>query len=119
MERLEAGQCQIQIHREFNLTPSFECNLWKQFQDTGAIERKPGQGRPRATMAREDRHFLIIARSNRGTTASRLFCYLYAATGTRVSRVTVSKRLRERELLNRRPAVCVPLTSMNIRVRLA
>ncbi|GBN69148.1 hypothetical protein AVEN_128501-1 [Araneus ventricosus] len=41
--RLEAGQSQVQICREFNLTPSVVCNLWKQFQDTGSIERKPGQ----------------------------------------------------------------------------
>ncbi|GBO08894.1 hypothetical protein AVEN_224414-1, partial [Araneus ventricosus] len=42
--RLEAGQSQVQICREFNLTPSVVCNLWKQFQDTGSIQRKPGGG---------------------------------------------------------------------------
>ncbi|GFS86695.1 DDE_3 domain-containing protein [Trichonephila clavipes] len=50
---------QVQIFREFNSTPSVVCNLWKQFQDTGSIENKPGKGRPRATMAREDRHLSI------------------------------------------------------------
>ncbi|GBL79584.1 hypothetical protein AVEN_18151-1 [Araneus ventricosus] len=115
--RLEASQSQVQICREFNLTPSVVCNLWKQFQDTGSIERKPGQGRPRATT--EDRYLSIIARRNRGAIASQLFRDLYAATGTRVSRVTVSKRLHETELFARRPAVCVPLTSTNRRVRLA
>ncbi|GBM17162.1 Transposable element Tcb2 transposase [Araneus ventricosus] len=91
----------------------------KQFQDTGSIERKPGQGRPRATTATEDRYLSIIARRNRGATASQLSRDLYAGTGTRVSRVTVSKRLRETGLFARRPAVCVPLTSTNRRVRLA
>ncbi|GBM79921.1 hypothetical protein AVEN_173902-1 [Araneus ventricosus] len=75
--------------------PSVMCNLWKQFQDTGSIERKPGQGRPRATTATEDRYLSIIARRNRGATASQLSRDLYVATGTRVSRVTVSKRLHE------------------------
>ncbi|GBM14259.1 hypothetical protein AVEN_167339-1 [Araneus ventricosus] len=117
--RLEAGQSQVQICREFNLTPSVVRNLWKQFQDTGSIERKPGQGRPRATTATEDRYLSIIARRNRGATASQLSRDLYAATGTRVSRVTVSKRLHETGLLAKRPAVCVPLTSTNRRVRLA
>ncbi|KFM75524.1 hypothetical protein X975_13998, partial [Stegodyphus mimosarum] len=42
--RLEAGQSQVQICREFNLTHSVMCNLWKRFQNTGSIERKPGQG---------------------------------------------------------------------------
>ncbi|GFU58228.1 uncharacterized protein TNCV_2886171 [Trichonephila clavipes] len=62
--RLESGQCQVQICREFILTPSFVCNLWKQFQDTRSIERKPGQGRPRATTARKDHHLSIIPRRN-------------------------------------------------------
>ncbi|GFT07755.1 transposable element Tcb2 transposase [Trichonephila clavipes] len=105
---------------EFNLTPSGVCNLWKQFQDTRSFKRKPGQGRPRETTAREDRHLSIIARRNRerGVTASQLSRYLYATTGSRVSRVTVSKRLHERGLFARRPSVCIPLTSMNRRVHL-
>ncbi|GBN82143.1 Transposable element Tcb2 transposase [Araneus ventricosus] len=114
--RLEVGQSQVQICREFNLTPSVVCNLWKQFQDTGSIEKKHGKGRPRATTATEDRYLSIIARRNRGATASQLSRDLYAATGTRVSRVTVSKRLHETGLFARRPAVCVPLTSTNRRV---
>ncbi|GBN94781.1 hypothetical protein AVEN_93359-1, partial [Araneus ventricosus] len=57
-------------------------------------------------------------RRNRGATASQLSRDLYAATGTRVSRVTVSKRLHETGLFARRPAVCVPLTSTNRRIRL-
>ncbi|GBM69327.1 hypothetical protein AVEN_155752-1 [Araneus ventricosus] len=116
--RLEAGQSQVQICRELNLTPSVLCNLWKQFQDTGSIERKPGQG-PRATTASEDRYLSIITRRNRSATASQLSRDLYAVTGTRVSRVTVSKTLHETGLFARRPAVCVPLTSTNRRVRLA
>ncbi|GFW90255.1 transposable element Tcb2 transposase [Trichonephila clavipes] len=40
---LEAGQFQVQICREFNLTPSFVCNLSEQLQNTGSIERKPGE----------------------------------------------------------------------------
>ncbi|GBN29465.1 hypothetical protein AVEN_196838-1 [Araneus ventricosus] len=117
--RLEAGQFQVQICREFNLTPSVLCNLWKQFLDTGSIERKPGQGRPRATTATEDRYLPIIARRNRGATASQLSCDLYVASDTRVSRVTVSKILHATGLFARRPAVCVLLTSTNKRVRLA
>ncbi|GFX14483.1 transposable element Tcb2 transposase [Trichonephila clavipes] len=70
--RPETGQCLVQIDREFDLTPSVVCNLWKLFQDTGPIERKPGQSRPRATTAREDRHLLIIARRNRGDSFSAL-----------------------------------------------
>ncbi|GBO43812.1 hypothetical protein AVEN_192354-1 [Araneus ventricosus] len=116
--RLKAGQSQVQICREFNLTPSVVCNLWKQFQDTGSIERKPGQG-PRANTATVDRYLSIIERRNRSATASQLSRDLYAATATRVSRVTVSKRLHDTGLFARKPAVYVPLTSTNRRVRLA
>ncbi|GBL99184.1 Transposable element Tc1 transposase [Araneus ventricosus] len=117
--RLEADQSQFHICREFNLTPSVVCNLWKQFQDAVSNERKPGQGRPRATTATEDRYLSIIARRNRGATASQLSRDMYAATGTRVSRVTVSKKLHETGLFARRPVVCVPPTSTNSGVRLA
>ena len=96
--RLKAGQSQVQLCREFHVTPSVVSNLWKQFQDTGTIERKPGQGRPRATTALEDRYLSITARRNRHATASQLSRDFYAATGTRVSRVTVSRRLHERGL---------------------
>ncbi|GFV39521.1 HTH_Tnp_Tc3_2 domain-containing protein [Trichonephila clavipes] len=83
--------------------------------DAGSIERKPGQGRPRAPMARGDRHSSIIARRNRGATASQLSRYLYAATGTRVSRVTVLRRLYKSGLFARRPAVCEFRTRVTLR----
>ncbi|GFV07667.1 HTH_Tnp_Tc3_2 domain-containing protein [Trichonephila clavipes] len=77
------------------------------------------QGRPRTTTARDDRHLSIIARRNREAIAFSLSLYLYATTGTRVSRVTVSRRLHEKGLFSRRPTVCVALTSTNRRIRLA
>ncbi|GBO24609.1 Transposable element Tc1 transposase [Araneus ventricosus] len=98
---------------------SRETGLVSARKDTGSIERKHGQGRPRTTTATEDRYLSIIARRNSSATASQLSRDLYAATGTRVSRVTVSKRLHETGLFARRPAVCVLLTSTNRRVRLA
>ncbi|GBN78020.1 hypothetical protein AVEN_118190-1 [Araneus ventricosus] len=67
----------------------------------------------------EDRYSSIIARRNTGATVSQLSRDLYAATETRVSRVTVSKRLHETGLFARRLAVCVPLNSTYRRVRLA
>ncbi|GBM60678.1 Transposable element Tcb2 transposase [Araneus ventricosus] len=93
--------------------------MWSNDMKWGPLDRKPGQGRPRATTATEDRYLSIIARRNRGATACQLSRDLYAATGTRVSRVTVSKRLHETGLFARRPAVWVSLTSTNRRVRLA
>lgn len=77
--RLEAGQPEVPILSDFNATPSLMSNLWKQFQDTESIERKPGQGHLRAMMADKDFCLFIIARSNRITTASEPFHDHHAA----------------------------------------
>ncbi|GFW49853.1 transposable element Tc1 transposase [Trichonephila clavipes] len=103
-------------HQRLDDGMSIVCNLWKQLHDTESIEIKPGKGRPAAAMVKEDRNLSIIVMRNRGATASQLSSYLYFATGTRVSRVTVSKRLHERVLFARRSAVCIPLTYTNRRV---
>ncbi|GFS75451.1 homeotic protein female sterile [Trichonephila clavipes] len=63
--------------------------------DTGSIERKLGQGRPKATTAREDHHLWIIVRRNRGATVSQLSLYWHAATVTWVSR---DRKAREENL---------------------
>ncbi|GFX33795.1 HTH_Tnp_Tc3_2 domain-containing protein [Trichonephila clavipes] len=78
----------------------------EQIQNTGSIERKREQGPPRATTARKDRHWSILVRRNRETTASQLSGYLYAATGAHVSRVTVSKRLYERVVCQKTRCLC-------------
>ncbi|GBM04459.1 hypothetical protein AVEN_130845-1 [Araneus ventricosus] len=70
-------------------------------------------------MANENRYLSITVRSNRHATASQLSPGFYAATGSRVSRFTVSRRLHERGPFVRRPAVRIPLISVNRRVRLA
>ncbi|KFM64736.1 Transposable element Tcb2 transposase, partial [Stegodyphus mimosarum] len=83
----------------------------------GSIERKPDQGRPIATTAREYRYLSILAR-RRAATASQLSQDQYAATGIRVTRVTVSKRLNERGLFARRPTVFLLLMFTDREVRL-
>ncbi|GFW40697.1 hypothetical protein TNCV_2836411 [Trichonephila clavipes] len=52
--------------------PSVECNFWKQFPNTGSVERNPPKGRPRATMGREDRHLSILAKRNSEATDFKL-----------------------------------------------
>ncbi|GFW91994.1 hypothetical protein TNCV_2152741 [Trichonephila clavipes] len=50
--------------------PQRRFNFWKQFQHIRSVDRKPVRGRPRATTAIADYHWSLIARRNRGATAS-------------------------------------------------
>ena len=67
---------------------------------------------------RENRYLSIIARRNRDATPSQISHDFYAATGTRISRVTVSRMLHKEGFFGRKPAIYVPLTSTNKRVRI-
>ncbi|GFV83552.1 HTH_Tnp_Tc3_2 domain-containing protein [Trichonephila clavipes] len=120
MGRLKTSWSQIQICREFNLTPGVVFNLQfeKQFWDTGSVERKLRQGCPRVTETREYQHLSIIVRHNRDAVTFHLSRELYAVSRTRVSRATVSRRLHKRGLLVRRTVVCLLLCSANRRSRL-
>ncbi|GFX38610.1 transposable element Tcb2 transposase [Trichonephila clavipes] len=67
---------------------------------------------------REDRYLLISAPRQRGSTARALGSALTVATGIRISRQTVYRRLNYTGLYARRSAVCIPLTSAHKRARL-
>ncbi|GFV84547.1 transposable element Tcb2 transposase [Trichonephila clavipes] len=88
------------------------------FQRTGDVTRQPVSGRPRVITARQDRYLVISAQRQRGSTARALDSALTVATGIRISRQTVYKRLNHAGLYARRPAVCIPLTSTHKRARL-
>ena len=83
--------------------------LWKQFQNSGTVSRRSGQGRPRATTANEDRYLVLSAKRQRTSTATQLSRDLAAATGTSVSRKTVARRLHETGLYARKLVMCIPL----------
>ncbi|UYV64942.1 K02A2.6-like, partial [Cordylochernes scorpioides] len=100
---------------ESSLLPS---KIWKQFIETGTIKRKEGSGRKRKTATSEDRYLVVTAKRHREMTAIQLSNELSSATGTRISRQTVYRRLHEGALYARRPMVCIPLTSAHRRTRL-
>ncbi|KAJ4435139.1 hypothetical protein ANN_23715 [Periplaneta americana] len=89
----------------------------RRFEDTD-VRRMPVQGRPWVTTPQEDRYLTLTARRNRTMPARQLSSELAAASGVRVSRQTVYRRLRAGGLCARRPAVCVQLTRVHIRNRL-
>ncbi|UYV64990.1 hypothetical protein LAZ67_3002675 [Cordylochernes scorpioides] len=103
----------IEIHRD-----QMEISEEKQFIETGTIERKEGSGRKGKTATSEDCYLVVTAKRHREMTAIQFSNELPSATGTRISRQTVYRRLHEGALYARRPMVCIPLTSAHRRARL-
>ncbi|UYV80282.1 hypothetical protein LAZ67_18002283 [Cordylochernes scorpioides] len=116
--RMEAGQSQVEVAKWLNVNKSVVSKIWKQFIETGTIKRKEGSGRKRKTATSEDRYLVVTVKRHREMTAIQLSNELSSATGTRISRQTVYRRLHEGALYARRPMVCIPLTSAHRRARL-
>ncbi|UYV76586.1 K02A2.6-like, partial [Cordylochernes scorpioides] len=105
VERMEAGQSQVEVAKWLNVNKSVVSKIWKQFIETGTIKRKEGSGRKRKTATSEDRYLVVTAKRHREMTAIQLSNELSSATGTRISRQTVYRRLHEGALYARRPMV--------------
>lgn len=76
-----------------------------------AIHRERSlQDRPRASAFKEDHRLSITVRRNRSATDSQLSLEFYAATRSRDSKVTVSRRLHDKRLYARIHAASVLLT---------
>ncbi|GFV16146.1 transposable element Tcb2 transposase [Trichonephila clavipes] len=63
-------------------------------------------------------YIVLSAKRNRRTTAQQVANQFLAASGKKISRKTVARRLREGGLYARRPVVCVPLNRQNRTARL-
>ncbi|UYV80547.1 hypothetical protein LAZ67_19000535 [Cordylochernes scorpioides] len=116
--RMEAGQSQVEVAKWLNVNKSVVSKIWKQFVATGTIKRKEGSGRKRKPATSEDRYLVVTAKRHKEMTAIQLSNELSSATGTRISRQTVYRRLHEGALYARLPMVCIPLTSAHRRARL-
>jgi transposase len=117
--RMEAGQSHSEVARFMNVSESVISRLWRQFQETGTCHRRTSQGRPRVTTSQDDRYLALTARRHRRMTGRQLALELSVASGRRVSRQTVYRRLNERGMYARRPMVCVPLNTVQRRARLS
>ncbi|GFX34858.1 transposable element Tcb2 transposase [Trichonephila clavipes] len=80
-------------------------------------DRRPREGRRRATMPNEDRYLVLTAQRHRNKNAIHLRHHLRSATGTTVSTQTVRNRIHGGGMYARRPMVCVRLTSRHHRDR--
>ncbi|GFV83949.1 transposable element Tcb2 transposase [Trichonephila clavipes] len=115
---LESSRSQTEVFRILNVDQSVISRLGHRFQRRGDVTRQPISGRPRGTTPRQDRYLVIRARRQRGSTARALSSALTVATGIRISRQTVYRRLNHAGLYARGPAVCIPLTSAHKCTRL-
>ncbi|UYV60627.1 hypothetical protein LAZ67_1001706 [Cordylochernes scorpioides] len=89
--RMEAGQSQVEVAKWLNVNKSVVSKIWKQFIETGNINRKEGSGIKRKTATSEDRYLVVIAKRHREMTAIQLSNELSSATGTRISRQTFTE----------------------------
>ncbi|GFW26323.1 transposable element Tcb2 transposase [Trichonephila clavipes] len=116
---LESSRSQTEVYRILNVYQSVILRLWQRFQRTGYVTLQRVSGRPRVTTPRHDRYLVISARRQRGSTARAMGSVLTVATGIRISRQIVYKRLKHAGLYGRRPSVCISLTSAHKRARLS
>ncbi|GFW10309.1 transposable element Tcb2 transposase [Trichonephila clavipes] len=115
---LESSRSQTEVSRILNVDQSVISRLWQRFEKSGDLSRQPVSDRPRVTIPRQDRYLLICARRQRGSTARALGSVFTVATGIRISRQTVYRRLNHAGMYTRKPAVCIPLTSAHKHTRL-
>ncbi|GFW25393.1 HTH_Tnp_Tc3_2 domain-containing protein [Trichonephila clavipes] len=84
--------------------------LWKLFQTTHTVVRKPVGGRPRVTTPAEDRYIAIVTKQNRRATSTRVTSMVTASIGKAISGATVHRRLYMNGLYARVPRFCIPLS---------
>ncbi|GFU19051.1 transposable element Tcb2 transposase [Trichonephila clavipes] len=115
---LESSRSQTEVSRILNVDQSVISRLWQRFQTTVDVTRQPVLGRPRDINPGQDRYLLQSARRQKGSTTRALGSALTFATGIRISRQNVYRRLAHAGLYARRPAVCIPLLFAHKRTRL-
>ncbi|GFV97549.1 hypothetical protein TNCV_2040571 [Trichonephila clavipes] len=70
--RIETGQSITDAALFFGVHHSVISRLWKQFQTTQTVIRRPVGGRPRVTTPVKDRYTAIVAKRNRRATSTRV-----------------------------------------------
>ncbi|GFX61389.1 transcription factor Sox-6 [Trichonephila clavipes] len=116
--KIKEGRKITDVARKIDITQSVVSRLWKSFKTTGMCSRRHRGGRVRSTTPSEDRYIVLSPKGNRRTTAQQVANQFLAASGKKISRKTVARRLRGGGLYARRPVVCVPLTRQHRTARL-
>ncbi|GFX61707.1 transposable element Tcb2 transposase [Trichonephila clavipes] len=101
--RIEGGQAQAEVAQAIGVSQNVISRIWNRFLEAESADRRPGQGRRRATTPNEDRYLVLTARRHRNMNATLLQQHLRSATGTKVSTQTVRNRLHGVGLYAHRP----------------
>ncbi|KFM62536.1 hypothetical protein X975_17720, partial [Stegodyphus mimosarum] len=96
----------------------YPSRVWSRFLSNESVDRQPGQGRPRATIASEERFLSMSAQRNCEVTARDLVLELHPTTATRISSSAAARRLNKVGLYARKPMACVPFTPASRGARL-
>ena len=107
MGRIEAGRSITDVAHFFGVHHFVISHLWKQFQNTQTVVRRPVAGRPRVTTPTKDRCIAILAKRNRRATSTRMASIVTASIGKVIPAATVRRRLHMSRLYARVPRVCV------------
>ncbi|UYV69420.1 hypothetical protein LAZ67_6003530 [Cordylochernes scorpioides] len=110
----EAGWSNRLIARHLCRSDAAIRRCWQKWVNNGSMQRQDGSGRPRAATEWEDRAIVRMAVAAPESTLSTI----QRVTGTQVSKMTINRRQRERNLRARRPLRCLPLTPVHRQVRL-
>ncbi|GFT63516.1 transposable element Tcb1 transposase [Trichonephila clavipes] len=90
--RIEAGQSITDVALFFGVHHYVIPRLWKQFQTTQTVVRRPVSGRPRATTPAKYRYIAIVSKWNRRVTSTRVTSMVTASIGKAISAATVPRR---------------------------
>jgi transposase len=110
---LREGYSQREVAQILNTNKSVVQRAAARHRTTGSLKRKRGQGAKRKTTAREDHYIELQALRKRFVTSRELKNYLRLATGKEISTKTVRRRLKEVNLIARKPATGPILTALH------
>ncbi|GFX56104.1 HTH_Tnp_Tc3_2 domain-containing protein [Trichonephila clavipes] len=116
--KIEEGRKVTDVAREFDIAHSVVSRLWKSFKTTGMCSRLHGEVVLEVRCLQKTDVSSYQQKRNRRTTAQQVANQFLAASGKKISRKTVARRLRGGGLYARRPVVCVPLTRQHRTTRL-
>ncbi|GFW16980.1 transposable element Tcb2 transposase [Trichonephila clavipes] len=118
VRRIEAVQSITYVALFFDIHHSVISRVWKQFQTTQTVVRRPVGGRPRVTTPAKDRYIAIVDKRNRRATSIRVTSMVTASIGKAIYAATVRRRLHMNGLYARAPRVCNPLSVQSRGARL-